>query len=152
MNDSTIRLNTYQRLIQWQARHNSMGFDIIRMFLGLALMIRGIMFLMDPEAILVLAGDGEAVARFSSVVAWTHTVGGLLLLLGLLTRVAAAIQLPILVNAVFFVHLEWGFAQTNQSLELSLLVLFLLAVILIYGAGRYSLDYRLFGGHKVVDL
>lgn len=144
-------MEKYRELIRWQSRHNTIGFDLVRIFMGVALFVRGIIFMQNPEALTELAGDGSAaVTSVQSYVIWSHLIGGLLLVFGLLTRLAALVQIPILANAVFFVHLEWGFAEPNQSLELAILVLVLLAVIFIYGSGKLSADYRLFG--KAVDV
>ena len=59
---------------------------------------------------------------------------------GLFTRVAAFVQIPILVGAVFFVHAQDGLFTQGQSFELAVLVLVLLFVVFVFGAGRYSLD------------
>src|SRR6185369_13810067 len=74
-----------------------------------------------------------------------HFVGGLLLVLGFLTRIAALVQIPILFGAVFFVHQKDGLFALGQSLEFSALVLFLLVLFTIAGAGKLSLDYVTFG-------
>jgi uncharacterized membrane protein YphA (DoxX/SURF4 family) len=74
-----------------------------------------------------------------------HFFGGLCLALGLITRAAAMVQLPILLSALFYVHLPRvvSSVEERQSLEFAGLVLFLLALISVYGAGRWSLDYWL---------
>jgi len=48
-----------------------------------------------------------------------------------------------LICAVFFVHLPKMMTSVieRQNLEFSALVLFLLVLISIYGAGRWSMDY-----------
>ncbi len=148
MSESTPRRNKYQQLIRWQVTHNSWGWDVVRIFLGLALAVRGVVFLLNPETIAELA-PGRDLSQVSSLVAYTHLIGGLLLALGFMTRIAALIQLPIMANASFFVALEWGLASSNQSLELSLMVLFLLSLVLIFGAGKISVDYRLFGADRL---
>lgn len=81
-------------------------------------------------------------------VALAHFVGGLLLVIGLLTRLAALVQVPILAGAVFIVHREDGLFALGQSLEFSALVLFLLIVITISGGGPLSLDCVVFGEKK----
>jgi uncharacterized membrane protein YphA (DoxX/SURF4 family) len=70
-----------------------------------------------------------------------HIAGGALMLVGLGTRIAAIIQLPILVGAVFLVHLREGLFTRNQSLEFTALVLFLLIVYAIIGSGPLSVDH-----------
>jgi uncharacterized membrane protein YphA (DoxX/SURF4 family) len=46
---------------------------------------------------------------------------------------------------VFIVHRSDGLFAMGQSLEFSALVLFLLFVFLVSGAGRLSVDYSVFG-------
>ena len=62
-----------------------------------------------------------------------------------LSRIAALVQIPILVGAVFFVHRQDGLFALGQSLEFSALVLFLLCIVAIAGAGKLSLDHVTFG-------
>jgi len=139
----TTELSRLERITAWQWVHNSAGFDLIRMFLGAALFVRGAYFALNPDALVEMAG-GRVLDWTSYYVMIAHTAGGLLLLLGLLTRFGALIQIPILVSAVFFVDIRIGLGSGNQSLELSALVLMILAVILVYGPGRLSLAYRRF--------
>ncbi len=136
-------LTLHKRIVAWQWTHNSFGYDLIRMFVGMALLVRGAWFMLSPDALAELAGD-RAINWTSYYVMIAHLVGGLLLLIGLFTRPAAMIQIPILVSAVFFVNMGSGLTSENQSLELSGLVLVILAVILVFGPGRYSLDYKRF--------
>ena len=67
------------------------------------------------------------------------------MMMGLLTRLAALVQIPVLTGAVFVVHLREGLASPEQSLELAGLVLFLLLVVFAFGPGKLSLDYYFFG-------
>ncbi len=140
----------YQKLLQWQWRHNSLASDLVRMFLGAALLVRGLLFALNPESLAQLAPEG-AVDWVSYYIMIAHLVGGGLLMLGLFTRVACLIQIPVLVGAVLTVHIREGLASPNQSLELSALVLFLLVAFFIFGPGTKSLDYRFFGKSLLTD-
>jgi uncharacterized membrane protein YphA (DoxX/SURF4 family) len=63
-----------------------------------------------------------------------------------LTRIAALAQIPILLGAVFYVYLpKMTMIEPRQNLEFSMLVLFLLALVFLYGAGRWSVDHWLTG-------
>jgi uncharacterized membrane protein YphA (DoxX/SURF4 family) len=110
------------------------------------LFVRGATFIARPEALFEYMERSQlwviplVVAHY--VVA-AHIVGGVLLALGLATRVAAFAQVPILLGAVFLVHWRDGLLNAGQSLELSVLVLALLLVIGVFGAGEHSLDHRL---------
>src|SRR5688500_8638155 len=94
----------------WARRNHDIGIDLVRAYLGLALFVRGMMLVSDPS---LLAGY---MPRFSGInpvlvahyVAIAHFAGGVSLMLGWLTRVAALIQIPALAGAVFFVHLREG--------------------------------------------
>jgi len=68
-----------------------------------------------------------------------HLVGGLMLTVGLLSRIAAWVQIPILAGAVF-IHRNEGLMSSGQGLEFSALVFFLLLVFAISGAGPLSVD------------
>ena len=122
--------------------------DLIRIYLGIALFAKGLYFLLHQEALGQLLGGSENMAFARAAVAHyvipAHLVGGLLLALGLLTRLAALSQIPILLGAVFYVWLpKVVFVEQRQNFEFSFLVLFLLALIFVYGAGRLSVDYLL---------
>ncbi len=143
-------MNGYQRLLQWQWRHNSIASDLVRIFLGGALFVRGLLFAINPESLTQLAPEG-AVDWVAYYIMAAHIVGGGLLMVGLFTRVACLIQIPVLVGAVLAVHIREGLASPNQSLELSALVLFLLVAFFIFGPGTKSLDYRFFGRDLAAD-
>ena len=119
--------------------HRDLAYSIIRMYLGVALCVRGWSFLSDPAAITELAGAQQVYWWYSYLIG-AHLVGGLMLTFGFLTRLAALLQIPILVVAVFFVHLKQGLMTVGQSLELAIMVLFLLTVYLIFGSGLLALD------------
>lgn len=114
------------------------GYALTRIFLGLALTIRGWMILLNPDSILEL-GVGREYFIWVSLVGITHLSGGLLLLFGFLTRLGALIQIPILMSAIFFAHVHTKLMMGGQSLELAVMVLFLLCIYFIFGAGKLSL-------------
>ena len=119
-------------------------YALIRVFLGFALFIRGWVFIRDQEALMHLIVESGLdwfwPALLVHYITLAHLVGGLMLVVGLLTRAAAISQLPILIGAVFFVHLQEGLFAAGQSLELAALVLFLLAVVAAFGSGELSMD------------
>jgi uncharacterized membrane protein YphA (DoxX/SURF4 family) len=59
--------------------------------------------------------------------------------------VAALLQIPVLFGAVFLVHRAEGLFTADQNLQFSILVLFLLILIFLYGPGFLSLDKIFFG-------
>ena len=90
-------------------------------------------------------------ALFAFLAIYAEFFGGLGLMFGLLTRVAAfGIAMNMLV-AVFIVHRHFGFfanwsgAQKGEGYEYHLLVLAMCAFLLIRGAGAFSIDRKLAG-------
>jgi uncharacterized membrane protein YphA (DoxX/SURF4 family) len=89
----------------------------------------------------VIANSGFAYPGLAEPIAVAHLAGGLMLTFGLFTRIAAASQLPILAAALVFVHGRDGLFRPAQGFEYALLVLVLLMLFAIGGAGRISIDW-----------
>lgn len=121
----------------------SLGFDLLRIYLGVALFVRGALFVSNParaQALVEHSGDWFMPMLLAHFIGAAHLAGGLLLTIGLATRLAAAVQVPILVGAVFFVHWRDGLLNQSQSLELAGLVLAMLVCYALCGAGAVSID------------
>ncbi|MFB6247985.1 MAG: DoxX family protein [Salinibacter sp.] len=119
--------------------------DAIRVYLGAGLFFRGLALLITDTGLQRLAGEAAPSVATTGVAVYViaaHLVGGVLLAVGLYTRLAALVQLPILIGAVVLVHWQDGLLSANQSLEFSALVLFLLGLVALFGGGRWSLDAR----------
>lgn len=135
----------------WAESHRENWLDCVRIYLGLGLFARGLLLITNTSTGFVVdlmqrSDQSWAVTgAMLHYVALSHFVGGALLTIGFLTRLAAFVQIPVLIGAVFVVHRPDGLFSMGQSLEFSTLVLFLLCVILVSGAGRWSLDHVIFG-------
>lgn len=124
----------------------SVALDLVRFYLGIGLFVRGALFISRPEVLLSYMNHSNRwflPLAVSHYVVLAHLCGGLLLALGLRTRLVALVQVPPLLGAVFSVHYAEGLMSAGQSLEFAALVLFLLLVLGVFGAGRYSLDHLL---------
>ena len=135
---------------RWIESHMDIVIDLVRMYLGVGLFVKGIYFLMHQGELKKLLEGADNLAFGQGAVAHyiipVHLVGGLLLAIGLLTRLAALAQIPILIGAIFYIWLpEVLVFEQRQNLEFSALVLFLLTLIFVYGAGRFSVDYLITG-------
>src|SRR5947208_2466109 len=143
-----------QKFIAWADSHRELWLDCVRIYLGLGLFARGLLLITNTSTgyfvdMLQNAGHPWLVTGFMlHYVMLAHFIGGALLTIGFLTRLAAAAQIPILFGAVFLVHRQDGLFALGQSLEFSALVLFLLVVFTICGAGKLSLDYVTFGAGR----
>jgi len=124
-------------------RDPSVGLDLIRIYLGVGLLVRGALFISRPDILVEFLKHTNSwfipLAAAQYVVA-AHLCGGILLALGLGTRVAAAVQIPPLLGAVLFVHIGEGLLTAGQSLEFAALVLIMLVAFSVFGSGHLSLD------------
>ncbi|MEV4988834.1 DoxX family protein [Pseudarthrobacter sp. LMD1-1-1.1] len=79
-------------------------------------------------------------------IAVLELAGGIALILGILTRVVAALLVLDMLGALFLVHAPAGVFAANGGYELVLLLAAASFALALTGAGRLSLDRALFGG------
>ena len=131
--------------IDWAEAHPKVWLDGVRIYLGLGLFIRGVFIITNTRAEFVSALLQQleypwiVTVFLLHYIALAHLIGGLMLTVGLLTRIAAWVQVPILAGALVM-HRGEGLMSGDQSLEFSALVLFLLVTFAISGAGPVSVD------------
>ena len=136
-------MNLLQRVEHWGDTHHPRWIDIVRVALGIFLCYKGIDFL----AHMSLQLDRLA-SKFPSItlliighyVVFVHLLGGFLLAIGLATRLACIVQIPILLGAIIFVNSSDGIWTPYSELALSILVLLLLIYFTIVGNGRWSFE------------
>ena len=135
-------MNFLQRLEHWGDTHHPKWMDIVRIILGIFLCYKGIDFVLNMGELIGLmtskSFDSFAYILAGHYVVFAHIVGGILLVLGLFTRFACLIQLPILIGAVLFVNTNKDMLRPYSELFLSVLVLLLLVYFLIVGNGPWS--------------
>jgi len=136
------------RFRQWSDSKRPLYFDLLRIYLGIALFVKGLQFVSDRSYLAEILTHTEmgwviptALAHYIPA---AHLGGGLLLAIGLMTRAAALFQIPVLFGAAFVVYMPQGFFSYSEDFEFAALVLFLLVIIFFYGGGRLSADYYLF--------
>jgi len=142
----------------WLNAHWDLFLDLVRAYLGVGLFLKGF-YILEHQAEFQKLVDNTAAMPLSILAAAhyiipVHFVGGAMLLVGLATRLAAVGQIPLLVGAIFYVYLpRFSTLELRQNLEFTGLVLFLLCLLVVYGSGRYSLDYllRRTASHDEVD-
>ena len=119
-------------------------FDLLRIYLGIGLFVKGLLFLTDMTSLSDLLMKSGRFQPFtfllSHYIPLAHIGGGFMMAIGLWTRTAILVNIPVLFGAVFFVYFEQGLFTQNQGLEFTALVFFLLIVLLIWGPGRWSVD------------
>lgn len=132
---------------KWGNSHRPGFLDIFRIALGIFITWKGLHFITHMNE-LEMTSQGVnlwfAGAGIAHYVIFAHILGGPLIAVGLFTRIACLIQLPILLGAVILVNAPKGFLSVgnHMELEMSLIVLIGLIVFMVFGAGRYSFDAR----------
>jgi putative oxidoreductase len=140
-------MNIAHRLEIWGDRHHPKWLDILRIALGVFLCYKGFQFLNNMGTLLDmmnnrLSFNAFAVIVLSHYIVFAHILGGFLLALGLLTRFACLIQIPILIGAVFLINSSSAnLLSPISEMWLSIIVLLLLIVFLIVGNGAWSFEW-----------
>lgn len=139
-------MNITTKIEEWADSHHPRWIDFVPIALSLFILYKGILFISNTDALIGIAESMEIIffnMALAHYVAFAHLVGGILIAIGLLTRLATLFQLPILFFAVFFVNINQGFLSVinNLEFEISLVVFILLIVFLIYGSGKFSVDH-----------
>jgi putative oxidoreductase len=145
-------MNWNQQLDMWGEKNRSAFMFGLRIMLGVILLIKGYLFMFrinDLTDVVTALGLGSFNVTLALIVAWSHMLGGLAILVGILTRISCLIQFPILVGAVFYVNLRQGFV-TSTEWTLSVVILYLLVFFFVYGSGELSLA-NLFEGREGED-
>ena len=139
-------MNFAHRIELWGDKHHPKWLDIVRILLGIFLMYKGFQFLNNMGVLLDvmsnrLSFNAFAVTMLSHVIVFAHILGGFLLALGLLTRFACLIQIPIVLGAVFFVNNSANMLQPFSETWQAIIVFLLLILFLIVGNGVWSFEW-----------
>ena len=137
-------MNFLQHLEYWGDRHHPRWMDIIRIALGIFVCYKGVDFLYNMSDLVSLMSSNKYPMSFGYILAghytvFAHIAGGIGLTLGIFTRLACLIQIPILLGAVFFVSTYQEMLRPYSELFLTILVLLLLIYFLIAGNGPWSI-------------
>jgi putative oxidoreductase len=114
----------------------------VRFGAGLCLVLHGWTKLANPHAFLGTVGGFGL--PYAEPLAWAaigvEVLGGILLLVGFLSRFVAFLGLFVVGVAIAFVNGGNGFFASGDGVELPLLVGLMLLGVLLGGAGRASVD------------
>lgn len=119
---------------------------ILRVGLGFSLVVKGIMFIQNNALIHQVFTESLLLRNYlwlQTFIPWINLLGGVLIVVGLFTRLSVIIEIPILIGAIVFVGAKDGVYQGETGLFFSILILILLFLFLIKGAGVPSLDHAL---------
>jgi len=138
-------MNLLEKFEYWGDRHHPKWLDIIRIALGIFLCYKGVDYLRNTSDLISLMKLTSPFGEFMIIlmahyVAFAHILGGFFLTLGLFTRAACLIQIPVLLGAIIFVNISStrdAFSPYSE-LFLSVIILLLLIYFLIIGNGPLS--------------
>lgn len=139
-------MNAIQKWEAYGEAHHPAWLDSFRVLLGVIILVKGIAFVSDTQVLydlMISTGHPFVNIMLAHYVVFAHLVGGVLIILGLKTRVAILFQLPVLLGAIFVVNVHKGMLTSNSELFLSLFVLFLLVFFFFWGSGPFSADHYL---------
>lgn len=134
-------MNTLQQMRTWSATHHPRWLIIPRIGLGLLLFAKGIYFMRDSTILEQIIYGNSSVAENTThwlpiLIVWANLLCGFFLMIGLMTRLMALLQIPILLGAIFFIS---GYGSSSD-VWLALLALLLSILFFIEGSGPLSLD------------
>lgn len=137
-------MNLLHRLELWGDHHHPKWLDIIRIALGIFLCYKGFDFLQNMGLIMGQMSSKVPFGSFAFIllghyVVFAHILGGIMLIVGMYTRFACLIQIPILLGAIFFVNIGGDMVRPYSELFISILVLVLLVYFMIIGNGAWSI-------------
>jgi len=138
-------MNLIEKFENWGDKHHPKWLDIIRIALGIFLCYKGVDYLLNTSSLISLMKNTSPFSDFAIIllghyIALAHILGGFFLSIGMFTRAACIIQIPILLGAIIFVN----FSNTKiafspySELFLSVIVLLLLVYFMIIGNGPLS--------------
>lgn len=121
--------------------------DLMRMMLGVVLFYKGVMFVQDSDALNQIIENsriGGMAFILEHHVAFTLLVGGILITIGLLTRLAIIFQFPVFIGAIINHHATYGLYSVYSELTFAIVVMLVLIVFFIMGPGPFSVDHYVF--------
>ena len=136
-------METVDNWNRWANAHTNFFTDALRILFGAFIMYKGFFFLDQADYLENLfrnvSGKG-AYFVLIHYVALSHLCGGFFIVLGLLTRWCALIQVPILLGAVLINFV--GEMNVSNLLQ-AFIGLLVCGFFIFYGSGRHSVDHGL---------
>jgi putative oxidoreductase len=118
---------------------------VIRLLVGITFLLHGSQKLfglfggsgIEPFAAYVHSLGFPMIAGY--IAAWCEFIGGILITAGIATEIGAALIVPLMIVAIFWVHRSHGYFIQNNGYEYALTLLVLLLCLLASGPGAYAL-------------
>ncbi len=124
-----------------------LAITIVRVVVGIAFFMHGYqkLFQMGIGGVGGFFGNLgiPAAGLMAAIVTFVELLGGLALILGIGTRLAALLLLLDMLTAMFLVHISNGFFVSNNGIELVFILAGACVALLLSGSTRYSLDEQI---------
>ena len=114
---------------------------VFRIILGLSLFLKGIQFIENKTLLQKVVNETAVLNDYfwlQTLIPWINIFGGAFILIGLFTRFACLIQIPILIGAIVFVNSKTGLFAGEPELAFSIIILSLLILFIVEGDGLLS--------------
>jgi putative oxidoreductase len=144
-------MGTLRQIQDWSTTHHPRWLVVLRVALGVCLFAKGIVFMSNSillERLLSGSPMSGNAGWLSIVITWANLLGGFFLVVGLMTRLVAIIQIPILAGAIIFINAQKGGFAASSELGLAVVVLLLLIFFLVEGSGPLSLDHYFYSNRE----
>jgi len=126
----------------------ALGIALLRVLVGVAFMFHGYPKIVSPTD--WMGPDGFLSPGMQALVAVVEFVGGIMLIAGFFTRIAAFFIACDMIGALGLVEIPRGspFVGVGHTLEPALLYLFTMVLLLLAGPGTLSVDASMWAGRR----
>jgi len=138
-------LTLYRKFVQGMEKLHDLTLFLFRIILAIGFYSPAMMKVKNLEGVAEWFGSmSYPFPMVSAILAMTTEVLGIVLLtLGFGTRVIALPMMFVMVVAIFTTHISNGFAAGDNGFEIPLYYFLMLFALVVYGSGKFSLDYLL---------
>jgi len=126
----------------WTENHNPKWLALLRVALGAILLLRGVAFLNNLPELERMINDNnlsDYKNLLKNALPWVHIVGGFLIIIGIFTRFAAFVQIPVLLAIVILITNKSDVFAVETNLGFTIFILLLLLLFVLEGSGTLSL-------------
>ncbi len=121
-------------------KYKSCAILLLRIAVGVVFVYHGWMKVGDMNATVAMFGSMGISSFWTYIVAYTELLGGLALIVGFNTRIAAALGLIVMLVAIMKVHWANGFNSMHGGYEYAFVLCLNFIALMMVGGGRHSVD------------
>lgn len=119
--------------------HLDLALFLLRIVLGAAFIFHGWSKVSGMEGTVSMFASMGVGTFLTYIAAYTEFLGGVAILLGVITRLAGGMLAIFMIAAIYLVHLDKGYSMMNGGYEYQLLLLVSVVLVALVGPGKYSL-------------